>query len=424
MHIQPRFSFLFAGTFFLALAQNVCAHQDGQFPPPVPPVVQWEDLLAGQLAERWSDMNTAIHSPTYTLKADPDDPNHKGQVLLLGRRPTGLLRSMKYYENFILLCDWRHLTEAPSAAGGKDTTGNSGLYVWADPLPTVGGNFTRAIEVQVCNLGNGAWYTSHGDLFPIWGAKMTPDPRFGVSGGRSMPIEFRCKKTGEWNHIRVTCVDGTIQEEINGALVSAGYRASPRKGYLCIESEGGPIEFRNMRVHELPGDPELKARDVALLWPPGTRAICLYNGVNLDGWNLADGQQDLWRANDHVLKCTGNIEGNGLTIPLPAQAGGGAGFTLQLDWMSDPALPFALDGLGTPATPMPASSPDAKKGWNRAVFTCHASALTLTVNGQKQWETIFIPEPAGNAVPRLYLKNPGHPVDFSNIIAIDTDLLR
>ena len=257
--------------FFISLSACAAdAYKDGQYPPPLPPVVKWDDLLSGKLEDHWSDMNTAIHSPTYSLKPDPDNP--AGQVLVLTRRPIGLLRSMKAYENFILECDWRHLTEAPSSAGGKDTSGNSGLYVWADPIPTVGGTFTRAIEVQVCNLGNGKWYTSHGDLFPIWGAKMTPDPRFGINGNRSMPIEFRGKKTGEWNRIRVTCIDGTIQEEVNGALVSAGFRVSPRKGYLCIESEGGPIEFRNMRVHELPADPELKPKDCAVLWPEGTRA--------------------------------------------------------------------------------------------------------------------------------------------------------
>ena len=415
-NLLPLFFFLFAILAALFFSEAMCAeaYPDGQYPPPKPPELQWDDLLAGKLEDHWSDMNTAIHSPTYTLKADPDNP--KGQVLLLDRHPTGLLRSMKYYENFILECDWRHLTEAPSSAGTKDTTGNSGLYVWADPMSTVGGTFTRAIEVQVCNLGNGKWYTSHGDLFPIWGAKMTPDPRFGINGHRSMPIEFRGKKTGEWNHIRVTCVDGTIQEEVNGAVVSAGYRSSPRKGYICIESEGGPIEFRNMRIHELAPDAELKEKDVAVLWPVGTVATCLYNGVNLDGCKLAEGQQDLWNAADHVLKCAGKTAGDGLDILLPIQTGD-PDFTLQVDWTDEKELPFTLEGLGTLATPHLAGIPEAKKGWNRALFAYHAHALTLTINGQKLAETAV--EPAAKPAPRLRLKNPGHPVSFSNLMLIE-----
>ena len=33
-------------------------------------------------------------------------------------------------------------------------------------------------------------------------------------------------------HVRITCVDGVIQQEVNGALVTSLYRVSPRKGYM------------------------------------------------------------------------------------------------------------------------------------------------------------------------------------------------
>ena len=31
-----------------------------------------------------------------------------------------------------------------------------------------------------------------------------------------------------------------------------GSEISPRKGYICLESEGSPVEFRNIRIKELP----------------------------------------------------------------------------------------------------------------------------------------------------------------------------
>ncbi len=402
------------------LAPAALAQEEGKYPPPKPPELKWEDLLSGKLEDHWADMNCAIHSPTFALKADPDNP--KGNLLALTRRPTGLIRSQKHYENFILECDWRHLTSAPTASGTKDTTGNSGLYVWADPLPTVGGNFTRAIEVQVCNLGNAKWYTSHGDLFPIWGATMTPDPRFGVSGSRSMPAEFRAKKTGEWNYIRITCVDGTIQQEMNGAVVSAGFRASPKKGYLCIESEGGPVEYRNMRIHELPGDPKLAKADMAVELPEGTKTTCLYNGVDLEGWKVAEGQKEEWTASDHVLRCAGKTKGEGLEMKLPLQADGGKTFTLHVDWKG-PALTDLVDlgGYGKPTDELLAkiSNPVKENDWNRTTLAYDSAkkSVTWSINGVA-FHTSFYGAANDATIPTLRLRNPGHPVSFSNIILI------
>ena len=38
---------------------------------------------------------------------------------------------------------------------------------------------------------------------------------------------------------------------MNGEEVSGGDNISPSSGYLCLESEGAPIEFRNIRLRKL-----------------------------------------------------------------------------------------------------------------------------------------------------------------------------
>src|SRR5215831_7739054 len=58
-------------------------------------------------------------------------------------KPTGYLRTEKQYENFIAEFDWMHVPPKP------DAVGNSGFFVWADPIPAVGTGYTRGIEVQV-----------------------------------------------------------------------------------------------------------------------------------------------------------------------------------------------------------------------------------------------------------------------------------
>jgi hypothetical protein len=34
--------------------------------------------------------------------------------------------------------------------------------------------------------------------------------------------------------------------------VSGGTECKPATGYLCLESEGSPIEFKGLRIRELP----------------------------------------------------------------------------------------------------------------------------------------------------------------------------
>ena len=47
-------------------------------------------------------------------------------------------------------------------------------------------------------------------------------------------------------------INGEIRLWVNGEEVSGGRGAEPRTGFLCLEAEGSPVEFRNIRVRELP----------------------------------------------------------------------------------------------------------------------------------------------------------------------------
>jgi hypothetical protein len=88
-----------------------------------------------------------------------------------------------------------------------------------------------------------------GELFGANGVEAVPDnPR----GRRSMSFESRCKGAGEWNSYDVVCVDGVVKLSINGKFVNGVSQSTVRKGYLCLESEGSEIHFRNIRILELP----------------------------------------------------------------------------------------------------------------------------------------------------------------------------
>jgi hypothetical protein len=83
----------------------------------------------------------------------------------------------------------------------------------------------------------------------VGGVVTEPDnPR----GTRSKSVENRCKGKGEWNTYDVVCIDGVIKLSVNGKFVNGISKSSQRRGYLCLESEGAPIHFRNIRIIELP----------------------------------------------------------------------------------------------------------------------------------------------------------------------------
>ena len=126
--------------------------------------------------------------------------------------------------------------------------------------------------------GKNEWYTTHGDVFPIHGATMKPFGRH--NGMRSFPSVERSKGSPQWNHYRIVCTNGVIRLHVNGREVSGGEECNYRKGYLGLESEGAPIEFRNLRLKELPssGAPEECSAPVDMGWRS------LFTGLDLRGW--------------------------------------------------------------------------------------------------------------------------------------------
>jgi hypothetical protein len=204
-------------------------------------------------------------------------------------RPTGALRTLRQYENFILELEWRHLTRS----------GNSGVFIWGTPIAAPGVPFLRGIEVQVLDHGyaedyekqNGKksdWFTTHGDVFPIHGATMKPFGRH--NGERSFPAEERSKGTPEWNHYRIVGTNGVLRLSVNGKEVSGGEDCNYRKGYLALESEGAPVEFRNLRIQELPSNNPA----ANLTAPEDTGLRTIFTGLDLRGWQTNAATAQRW----------------------------------------------------------------------------------------------------------------------------------
>lgn len=201
-------------------------------------VGEFRDLFNGKDLTGWVNVNTA-----------EDTWRVKDGILVCSGRPIGVMRSEKQYENFILHIEWMHM----------EPGGNSGVFAWSNAQPNPSSRLPNGVEVQMLEL---EWPNLHqrdgkippvayvhGELFGVGGVKTVPDnPR----GERSMSIENRCKGRGEWNTYDVVAVDGVIKLSVNGKFVNGISASTQKKGYLCLESEGAEIHFRNIKIMELP----------------------------------------------------------------------------------------------------------------------------------------------------------------------------
>jgi hypothetical protein len=198
----------------------------------------FRDLFNGKDLAGWVNVNTAAD----TWKVE-------NGMLVCSGHPTGVMRTERQYENFVLHVEWMH----------TEPGGNSGMFLWSGAAANPGSPFPDGVEVQMLEL---EWpelnkqdgrtppvaYV-HGELFGVGKVKTVPDNPRGV---RSMSVENRCKGKGEWNTYDVVAIDGVIKLSVNGKFVNGISRTSQKRGYICVESEGAKIYFRNIRIMELP----------------------------------------------------------------------------------------------------------------------------------------------------------------------------
>ena len=217
------------------------------------------------------------------VNCDKNTWQEKDGTIYCTGKPVGVTRSKKTYENFELVAEWRHMKPA----------GNSGIFLWAPDASFTGlkpGQLPRGgIEVQVLDLEyetryekkNGKksdWFTSHGDVFPVGTSKMKPFAPVSKNGRRSFPSKRLTLGVEKWNHYYVRAINGEVRLWVNGEEVSGGSNCQPAAGFMALESEGSPVEFRNLRIRELPGSGIAKA--VAAAEKAATRKIAAAKAVS------------------------------------------------------------------------------------------------------------------------------------------------
>lgn len=326
-------------------------------------------------------------------------------------KPTGALRTDRHYENFILEVEWRHLSSG----------GNSGIFLWGTPIAAPGVPFLRGIEVQVLDNefnipGKNEWYTTHGDVFPIHGATMKPFGRH--NGQRSFPSEQRSKASPEWNQYRIVATNGVIRLSVNGKEVSGGEDCNYRKGYLALESEGGPVQFRNLRIREFPSNnpsPDLIA-PLDQRWQP------LFTGLDLRGWKTNAATASRWKVAGERLTLPKGTANTAATLWSTHEFANGELVidvrTPKPENESSPAIVPLLQLRSSEAKAAEVRLETSKPGnYQRFVVNVSGRTVTVTRDGEKIGSLTLPPEvPARGA---FGLRDAGGACDFMNLYLRD-----
>ncbi len=170
------------------------------------------------------------------------DPTHnvmttwsiKDGVLRCEGRPVGYMRTEKAYANYLLHVEWRW----------PGNGGNNGVLVHMSGQDQV---WPKSLECQL-HSGNA------GDFWEIGGIEFREhakgDKR--VRGRNVKKLKNSSEKPlGQWNNYDIICKDDWVVVLVNGVLQNVATKCSVTSGKICLQSEGTPIEYRNIYIEPL-----------------------------------------------------------------------------------------------------------------------------------------------------------------------------
>jgi hypothetical protein len=153
--------------------------------------------------------------------------------------PFGYIRTKESYSNYTLHLEWRWTNE-PS---------NSGVLLNVQGKERI---FPQCVE---CQLMHG----KAGDIVLMGkGTAITiKDSTYTVASEKSRYLaiakfeESSEKPAGEWNSYDITSKDGSLEVFVNGVLQNSASGMSLTEGNIALQSEGAPLQFRNIFLQAL-----------------------------------------------------------------------------------------------------------------------------------------------------------------------------
>jgi hypothetical protein len=152
-------------------------------------------------------------------------------VLYCAGQPNGYIRTEKEYRNYHLHLEWRWPMEP--ANSGVLLHGRGPDQIW--PV---------CIQCQLKAGRAGDFILMNGAGLTVNGVDRRDPAKPSVIIEKSPAVAER--PAGQWNSYDIYCKSGSIRCFVNGILQNEGTDATPSFGWIGLQSESGPIEFRNI----------------------------------------------------------------------------------------------------------------------------------------------------------------------------------
>ena len=153
--------------------------------------------------------------------------------------PFGYIRTKESYSNYKLHLEWRW-TEEPS---------NSGVLLNVQGPELI---FPHCVEAQLMHgkagdfvlMGKGAAINVKDSTYLVTSEerRYLAIPKFEESSENP---------AGEWNSYDITSKDGILELYVNSVLQNKGTGMTLTEGNIALQSEGGPMQFRNIYLQPL-----------------------------------------------------------------------------------------------------------------------------------------------------------------------------
>jgi len=194
-----------------------------------PMIVEFKDIRIKEFKAEYGPAVRLFNGKNldgWTFKDEQKDTwGVKDGVMTDKGKPYGFIATKADYTNYVLRMQIRHLVKT-----------NSGILLRSTKLD---GRWPRSIEAQVMS-------GSMGDIYNFGKFPMKTDPKRTRGASTKKIHKSNEKPTGQWNEYEITLNKGDLRMEINGLVQNFATECEEIPGRICLQSEGGALEFRNI----------------------------------------------------------------------------------------------------------------------------------------------------------------------------------